>query len=248
MSARGMYRYRGAAKLPTTRWSIVMLAGHEAPEARKQALAELCVAYWTPVYDFIRATGRPAEEARALTQGFFTTRLLEKNDLVTADRKRGKFRNWLLAAVKSYLGNELEIARAKKHPPAAEIVSINAVAAEALGPIQSGTQVAPEHIYERRWAITVLEQALNELKETYVKRNREALFVHVKPFLVDPGTERFGAIAKELNMTEDAFADEVSRCRRLFQERMRAEIGETVSHEDEIEDELRYLQSSLQPR
>jgi len=114
MAARKIFGYRGAGKLPTTRWTMVINAGQDATAERDKALAELCAMYWTPVYGFIRAMGRRPEDARDLTQGFFTTRLLEKNDVAAADRTKGRFRNWLLTAVKSYLANDLARARAKK--------------------------------------------------------------------------------------------------------------------------------------
>ncbi|HRI63739.1 MAG TPA: hypothetical protein PK156_05860 [Polyangium sp.] len=248
MAPRKMFGYRGAGKLPTTRWSMVILAGQDAPDARKKALSELCTTYWTPVYEFIRAMGRRPDEARDLTQGFFTTRLLEKNDVAAADPARGKFRSWLLTAVKSYLANDLERARRKKRDPGTEIISIDTSEVEGRCPVQIGHDTTPERVYERRWAMILLAQALERLEKSYVKRGEGLLFQKIKPLLVDVGVERHRAIAGELNMREETFNVAVFRCRSRFQEQIRAEIAETVSHENEIEDELRYLYSGLQSK
>lgn len=236
----------GAGRLPTTRWTVVMAAGRDAAEIRRQALSELCAMYWTPVYGFIRAMGRRPDEARDLTQGFFTTRLLEKNDLSEADASRGKFRHWLLAAVKSYLANDLERARAKRHDRGTRLISINAAEFEGRYLMQMGHHVTPERIFERRWAMVLLEQTLTKLQQGYEKRGEGLLFEKMKPLLVHAGTDRYQAIAEELGMREEAFHIAVCRCRARFQDRIRAEVAETVRDEDEIEEELRYLHSGLQ--
>lgn len=241
-----MFGCRRAGKLPTTRWTIIIHAGKDATAERSKALSELCAMYWTPVYAFIQAKGRRAEEARDLTQGFFTTRMIEKNDVAAADPKRGRFRNWLLTAVSSYLANDLEMARAKKRIPGSALLSIDTADVEGQCPIQIGHDMTPERAFERRWAMVLLEKALHKLEESYQKRGDEALFLKMKPLLVGGGAESHRAIAEALGMREETFNVALSRCRSRFQERIREEIAETVVHEDEIEDELRYLYCCLQ--
>ena len=241
---RRMFGY-GAGKLPTTRWTVVLHAGQDATGQRQKALAELCAMYWTPVYGFIRARVRCSEEARDLTQGFFTTRLLEHNDVAAADPTRGRFRNWLLTAVKSYLSNDLARARAKKRDPGTPLISIDTAEVEGQCPIQIGHDTTPERIYERRWALVLLEKALQKLEESYKKRGDEKLFAKMIPLLLGTGAESHRAIAEELQMREETFNVALSRCRSRFQERIREEIAETVVHVNEIEDELRHLHSRL---
>ena len=238
-----MPRYR----MPTTRWATVFIAGNDATDARKRALAELYTMYRAPVYEFIRAMGRPEEEARDLTQGFFTTRLLEKNDVAAADPTRGKFRNWLLTAVKHYLANDRAKKLALKNDPG-EIVSLDAPDTDGRCPVQIGHDVTPERIYERRWAMILLDRALTKLEESYHKRGEGPLFDKIKPFLVDSGIEKHRDIAQELKMREETVNVAIFRCRSRFQDRIRAEIAETVNNEAEVEDELRYLYSGLQSR
>jgi RNA polymerase sigma-70 factor (ECF subfamily) len=238
----------GAGKYPTTRWTMVIKAGQDATAERDKALAELCAMYWTPVYGFIRAKGRRAEEARDLTQGFFTTRLIEKNGVAAADPTRGRFRNWLLTAVSNYLANDLDMARAKKRNPGSELISIDTEDAEGKCPIQIGHDTTPERVFERRWAMVLLGKALQKLEESYQKRGAEKLFAKMIPLLMGTGAESHRAIAEELEMREETFNVALSRCRSRFQEQIREEIAETVVHEDEIEDELRHLHSGLRSR
>jgi DNA-directed RNA polymerase specialized sigma24 family protein len=276
MGAWKMLGFRDAGKVPTTRWSTVIAAGQDDTDARQQALAELCKMYWVPVYYFICARGRSSENARDLTQGFFMTQLLEKSDVAAADPKRGKFRSWLLTAVKNFLANDLAMHTAiKRHPstvvisidaPAADgrkapakakvkkrhfvapLISIDAPDAEGRCPVLPGDQNTPERIYERRWALTILERALGKLQESYVKRGQGVLFDKMKPLLVDVGAVRHRVIAEELKMTEEAFNVAVYRCRDRFHDFMRAEIAETVSDEHDIDDEMRFLQAALRAR
>lgn len=245
MAARKIFGYAGTGKLPTTRWTVVIHAGQHATAERDKALAELCAMYWTPVYGFIRAMGRRPEDARDLTQGFFTTRLLDKNDIAAADPTRGRFRNWLLTAVKSYLANDLARARAKRRDPGTELVSIDTAEVEGACPIQIGDDTTPERVFERRWAMVLLGKALQKLEESYKKRGDEKLFAKMIPLLTGMGAESHKAIAEELGMREETFNVALSRCRSRFQERIREEIAETVVHQDEIEDELRHLHSGL---
>ncbi len=235
----------GRGKMPTTRWTIVLEAGRDAAAARNRAFAELYTTYSPPVYEFIRAMGRPDEDARDLTQGFFATRLFEKNDVSAVDPARGKFRNWLLTAVKHYVFNQHAKDTAQKSNPG-EVISIDETDADGHCPVQIGHHTTPERIYERRWAMILLDQALKKLEASYQERDEGELFKKIKPLLNGAGTERRRAIAEELKMREETFNVAVCRCRSRFQQRIRAEIAETVSDGAQIEEELRYLYSCLQ--
>lgn len=235
-------------KYPTTRWTVVINAGRDATAERDKALAELCAMYWTPVYGFIRARGRRAEDARDLTQGFFTTRLIEKNDVAAADPTKGRFRNWLLTAVSSYMANDLERAKAKKRDPGTEIISIDTAEVEGQCPIQVSDDLTPEHIFEQRWAIVLLGKTLQKLEDSYKKNGSEKLFHKMIPLLMRGRKEAHRTVAEELKMREDTFTVALCRFRSRFQERIREEIAETVASENEIEDELRHLYSCLESR
>lgn len=243
-----MFGFGGTRKLPTTRWTTVIAAGRNETIERDRALAELYRMYWTPVYGFILAKGRKAEEARDLTQGFFTTRLIEKNDIAAADPTRGRFRNWLLTAVSSYMKNDLAMAQAKKKIPKSELISIDTAEVEGQCPIQVGDDVTPEFVFERRWALVLLGRVLLKLEESYRKRGDDELFEKLLPLLTRGRKESHRVIADSLDMREATFTVALSRFRNRFQEFIRDEIAETVANEDEIEDELRYLYSCLESR
>lgn len=238
----------GGRSLPTTRWTIVNNAGQDDKVERDKALSELCKMYWTPVYGFILAKGRPEQEAQDLTQGFFTTRLIEKNDVAAADPTRGRFRNWLLTAVSSYMKNDLEMRRAIKRNPGTEIISIDTAEVEGQCPIQVGDDVTPEFVFERRWAMVLLCRVLQKLEISYNKRGDDKLFQKLLPLLTPGRREAHRSIAKELDMQEQALTVALFRFRSRFQEYIRDEIAETVVHESEIEDELRYLYSCFESR
>jgi DNA-directed RNA polymerase specialized sigma24 family protein len=154
----------------TTRWSLVAAAGESTPETRT-ALAELCRLYWPPVYTFVRRTRRDPQDALDLTQSFFA-QILAHNDLANVDRRRGRFRNWLLAALKHFLANERRRERAKKRGGGATVLSLDAIAAEehcACAPVEVLT---PEHAYDRRWAVTVLDHVMGKLEREHAQQDK----------------------------------------------------------------------------
>lgn len=241
----------GAGKYPTTRWTKVIQViqtGQDATAERDKALAELCAMYWAPVYGFIRAKGRPHEEAQDLTQGFFSKRLIEKNDIADADRTRGRFRNWLLTAVTSYMNNDYKMSQAKKRIPSSALVSLDTAPVEGECPVQVGHETTPERIFEQRWAMVLLEETLKKLEESYRKRGDEKLFRKMIPLLLRGRKESHRGIAEELEMREQTFNVELFRFRDRFQKEIRKEVAETVVHQNEIEDELRHLYSCLERR
>ena len=229
----------------TTHWSMVLAAGgSDSPDARA-ALEKLCRAYWFPIYAFVRRQGQNPHDAQDLTQEFFT-RLLEKNQLAGADHSRGRFRSFLLAALKHFLANEWHKARAQKRGGGQALLPIDAATAESKGGLDPADHLTAEKIYERRWALTLLEQVLHRLRDEYIRDGREKVFEQLKPTLTEASrTVAYAEIAVRLGTSEGAVKVAVHRLRRRYREVLRAEIADTVAGPEEVEDEIRNLFAAL---
>lgn len=229
----------------TTRWSLVVSAGEgDTPEAR-EALATLCRLYWYPIYLFVRRRGYGPEEALDMTQGFFT-RLLERNDLSTADRKRGRFRSWLLGCLKHFLSNEWDRANALKRGGGRSILSIDAEDAEGRYLREPAHDLTPEKVFDRRWALTLLEQTLSELRAECERSGKQELFESLKPSLTPDGRdEGYAALGAKLKMSEGAVKVAAHRLRQRYREILRGRIAETVNSEEAVDEEIRDLFSAL---
>jgi RNA polymerase sigma factor (sigma-70 family) len=227
----------------TTRWSLVLAAGQDAtPQARK-ALSELCELYWYPLYAFVRRQGLPAEEAKDLTQGFFT-RLLEKKELAVADPSRGRFRSWLLASVKHYLANEWDRERALKRGGARVQIAIED--AEGCLDQEPAPGLTPERAFERRWAERLLRHVLAALGEEYERGGKALRFDKLKKTLTGEEGDSYARIAAELGMTVGAVRTEACRLRQRYQEMLLQELSHTVEHPEDVADELRFLISAFE--
>jgi len=229
-----------------TRWSVVLAAGaiHAGTDSRR-ALEELIGAYWYPLYAFIRRQGGGAADAQDLTQAFFT-RLLEKQDLAQVDRTKGRFRCFLLAAVKHFLINEWDKARALKRGGGGGVIELDALTAETRYALEPADEVTPERLFERRWALAVLDQVLARLAQEYQTRAQAALFEALKPALVaDRSQTSYADIARTLGRSPGAVKVAVHRLRRRYRDLLRAEIAQTVSSPDQIDEEIGYLLSAL---
>ena len=238
----------GAAVFATTHWSVVQAAGRGADTSRaRDALARLCQAYWHPLYAYVRRVGYSPHDAQDLTQEFFA-RLLAKNFLASADESRGRFRSFLLASLKHFLANEWDKARAQKRGGGHALISIDVSSAEtACGPVcEPADPASAEKMYERRWALTLLDQVLRRLKGEYAASGRAALFEELKLTLTEASRSvKYAEIASRLGSTEGAVKVAVHRLRQRYREVLRAEIAETVSGVDEVEDELKNLFAAL---
>lgn len=225
----------------TTHWTMIVTAGRDAsPEARR-AMGSLCEAYWYPVYAFIRRQCGDADEAVDLTQGFFT-RLLEKRHLAGLERGRGKFRWWLLLAVKHYLANERDRARAAKRGGGRRPVSIDADDAESRYRLEPSHGVTPERIFERRWALALLERVLSNLQQECLAEGKGRLFDALKESLGGGGHEgRYAQVAAELQMGEGAVRTAAHRLRRRYRELLRHEIAQTVETAEQVDEEIQFL-------
>jgi len=233
------------AAFVTTHWSVVLTASRSDTTRSRDALARLCQTYWYPLYAYVRRLGNAPPDAQDLTQEFFA-RLLEKNYLVGADESRGRFRSFLLAALKHFLANEWDKARAQKRGGGQIPVSIDLAAAETACRFEPADTATAEKIFERRWALTLLEQVLRRLREEYVRSGREKWFEQLKPTLTEASRAvRYAEIALRLGTSEGAVKVAVHRLRQRYREMLRAEIADTVASPGEVEDELRNLFAAL---
>ena len=230
-----------AGRFASTRWSLVAAAGRgDSPEAR-EALAVLCRAYWYPLYAYARRRLPGADDAQDLTQEFFA-RLLEKDYLQAADPRRGKFRSFLLTAFKHFLAGEHDRAAAQKRGGGRRPLSLDFQDGEHRYRHEPADPTTPETLYERRWALTLLEQTLARLRQEFTGAGKEPLFQALKGALTGDGTAGpYARVGQDLGLSEQAVKTAVYRLRRRFQELLRAEIAQTVASPEEVEDELRDL-------
>jgi DNA-directed RNA polymerase specialized sigma24 family protein len=228
-------------RFATTRWSLVLAAADPSSPDARAALATLCETYWRPVYDFIRCTGRSADDARDLTQSFFA-RVLERGDLGHARRERGKFRSFLLTAVRHFLGNHVEYAHAKKRGGAFVHVPFELPSGDDPAPIlELASGDTPESIFEHQWAITTLDTAMSRVRADYHAAGRAAVFEELRPFLTTDPDAEYPSAAAALGLTESGVRTAVHRLRRHFGQALRATLAETVDTPVDIDGELSYL-------
>jgi RNA polymerase sigma factor (sigma-70 family) len=229
----------------TTHWSLVLSAGRSDSTHARDALEKLCHTYWPPIYAFVRRQGHNPHDAEDLTQEFFA-RVLAKNYFAGADRTRGRFRSFLLGSLKHFLANEWDKARAQKRGGGQPVISIDTASVETSCGFEPADNVTPEKIFERRWALTLLDQVLRRLREEYIRDGREKLFDELKPTLTEASrTVRYAEIAARLETSEGAVKVAVHRLRQRYRELLRAEIADTVADPGEIEDEIRNLFAAL---
>ena len=233
------------ARFATTRWSIVLAAGQRSSPESREALAALCQTYWYPLYSFIRRHGFPPHDAQDLTQDFFV-RLLDKNLLGVVDREKGRFRSFLLASLKHFLANERDRARAQKRGGGKTPLPLDFETAEARFSLEPAHDFTPEKIFERRWALTTLEQVLGQLREEFARSGKAKLFDRLKVFLTgEKGSSSYADVAANLDMTAGAVKVAAHRLRRRYRELLRKLIAQTVAHPDDIDDEIRELFAAL---
>ncbi len=233
-------------RFATTRWSLVLAAARE-PGGRESeaALAKLCQTYWYPVYAYIRRRGYPAADAQDRTQAFFEA-LLEKDYVRLADRERGRFRTFLLTAVSRFLAKQRERAAAKKRGGGHKLLSIDAAAGEDRYALEPSDRWTPERLYERRWALTLLDRVLANLSQRYAEQGKSALFESLKAFLTDGERISTNAeLAAKLGLTEGALKVAVHRLRRRYRDLLKQEIADTVADTGDVADELEVLLSAL---
>jgi RNA polymerase sigma-70 factor (ECF subfamily) len=236
---------RTPAQFTTTHWSVVLAAGPEPSSRAALAMERLCRTYWYPLYAYVRSKGHSPEEAEDLTQEFFA-RLLQKNPLAQLDRSKGRFRAWLLAVMNHFLAHEWEKARAQKRGGGAAVIPLDEAIAEKRFQQDFAKPSEPEKLFDRRWALTVLEQAAARLRAAYVAEGRPELYERLKGFVsAETATPSYAEAAAQLGLSEAAVRSAIHRLRRRFQELVREEIAHTVSTPAEVDEELRYLISII---
>jgi len=225
----------------STHWSVVLRAGRsDSPEAHA-ALAELCRAYWFPLYAYARRQGCDVHNAQDLTQEFFS-KLIEKNYLNVADRRRGRFRWFLLTAFKCFLANEWDRTQAQKRGGGKQIVSFDGMSAEERYLHEPQETLSADQLYDRRWAADLLEGAHARLRAEYAEADRAERFKYMEAYLPGGQTTLSQAeVGAALGLTEGTVKQEVFKVRRRFGELLREAVAQTVAHPDEVDEEIQYL-------
>jgi RNA polymerase sigma-70 factor (ECF subfamily) len=229
----------------TTHWSVVLAAGRSDSPRARAALEKLCSTYWYPLYAFVRRLGQGPHDAEDLVQAFFA-QCLEKNYLGAADRAKGRFRSFLLVALKRFLANEWDKARTRKRGGGTMPISFDAMSAEQRYALEPAERLSADRLFERRWALTLLEQVLARLREEQAGGGRAEAFELLKDSLVSGGRNTsYVELAARLGTSEGAVKVAVHRLRRRYRELLEAEIADTVGSPEEVAEERRYLLSVL---
>lgn len=235
----------GSFKFTTTHWSVVAnLAQRDTPEFTT-AFESLCRAYWYPLYAHIRQRGHSPTDAQDLTQDFFL-HLLERKPFASLRADRGRFRSFLLAALDFFLADVRDRQCAQKRGGGREFISFDATEAEARYGMEPQDDHSPDRLFERRWALALLDQVLARLQQDYAESGRAELFRQLEPFLVEGAQARpWAEVAAELGLTEEAVKKAVQRLRQRYGRLFREQIAHTLADPAEVEDELRYLREVL---
>ena len=234
-----------AEQFPPTAWSLVLLAGKSSSPTSSEALATLCRAYWYPLYAFVRRQGYSPHDAEDLTQGFFA-HLLEQHRVGQARREKGRFRSFLLAALRNFLADQRDKAMAQKRGGTATMISLDAERAEERYHLEPADERDPEKLYERQWALTVLDRVLVRLETEYTAAGRLDRFELLQPLLLgEDHALAYAEIGRRLNMSVAAVKMAVLRLRMHSRELFRAEIANTVAEPGEIGDEVKRLSAAL---
>lgn len=222
-----------------------MAAKEETASKAEDALEFLCQAYWPPIYAFIRREGHRHEDASDLTQAFFA-HILEKEFLDHLHHRQGRFRSFLLTFLKHFLSDERNKARAQKRGGGRPLLSLDDSQAGAMDRLEPRDDLDPEKVFHRRWAQTVLKQAVDRLQSRYRKEGKEALFNSIKQYQPgERGTSSYADISRQLGMSETAIKSAVHRMRKRYRQSLREVIAHTVTSSAEVDDELNYLMDAL---
>ena len=219
----------------------MLAAGHSSVAGAQEALETLCRTYWYPLYVYVRRQGQSPHDAQDLTQEFFA-RLLEKKYLRLADPDRGKFRAFLLKSLKHFLVNEWEKARTQKRGGGQCVIPLDADIAESRYVAEPAQALTLDQVYEKRWAVTLIEGVLARLRESYASDGRLLVFEALKVFIWgDQATLSYAELAPNLGLTEGAVKVAAHRLRGRYREFLREEIAKTVATPGEVDEELQHL-------
>ena len=234
------------SRFRTTRWTAVLLSAQSQVSGSEEALAELCRIYWYPLYAFVRSRGYSPEDAQDLTQGFFL-HLLDHKSLRQVSPLKGKFRSFLVASLQNYLSNEADRARCLKRGGNLEIIPLDAKLAEDRyrpGPVDSLTA---EKIFDARWAMTLLDQAMSLLRTQYVTDGKTLTFETLKPLLdpVNKGALSYEQAASALQVSVGSVKTLIHRLRKEYTSLLREEVARTVCQPEEVDEEIHFLCEAL---
>jgi RNA polymerase sigma factor (sigma-70 family) len=230
-----------AQSFATTHWSVVLAAGGPATPRAAEALEALCRTYWYPLYAYVRRQGHDCHDAQDLTQAFFA-RLLEKDYVHRASQEEGRFRSYLLTALNHFIVDEWKRANRQIRGGGEQILSLDEVAAEDRYQLEPVDQLTAEKIYERRWALTLLDQVLARLEKEFIDLGNASLFAELQVYLLgEKMAPAYAEIAAKLGLTEGAVKAAVYRLRRRYRELLRETIAQTVAGPEEVEAELQHL-------
>jgi RNA polymerase sigma factor (sigma-70 family) len=230
---------------PTTRWSVVVAAGQRSTHQSREAFAALCEAYWRPAYAYLRGQGCSVDDAQDLVQDFFA-HLLEKPVLRQADPERGRFRALLRVSLKHFLSNTRARSRTSKRGGGLVTLISDLESAEGWWAFEPLDHESPDRVYDRRWALVVLERVMNRVRGEFVRAGKTALFDALKPHLVsDVAPASYRELAAALGMSEAAVRVAVHRLRRRYNTALHDEIARTVATPGDVTAEIQYLRSVL---
>ncbi len=244
--SRGKTPSSGHRRFATTHWSVVVTAGLGPTQESHAALATLCEDYWYPLYAYLRRRGYQPAEAQDLTQGFLT-QVIEKSTVQAADPSRGRFRSFLLASLNHFMAHQWRHDQAQKRGGATHTLSLDMDEGERRYDLEPADPLTPEKIYQRRWAMTLLDKAVEALRSDYEQAGKLPIFDTLKIYLGgQDSTVPYREIADQLDLTEGAVKVAVHRLRRRCRECLRREIAQTVASTDDIDEELRLLFLAVQ--
>ena len=231
----------GDGTFVTTHWSVVLTAGRSDTTRARAALERLCATYWPPLYAYVRRRGHSPADAQDLTQEFFA-RLLEQKWVGDADPAKGRFRTFLLTALSRFLANEWDRVRAQKRGGGRIVLSLDTQAAEACYQSAGSDSESPDRLFDRQWAMTLLERALVRAKDEFATAGKTTEFVVLSPYLAaERGGIPYANLAAALGTSEANARQSVHRLRKQFREIFRQEIADTVADPKDAEEEIRYL-------
>jgi RNA polymerase sigma-70 factor (ECF subfamily) len=234
-----------AGRFATTHWSIILAAGDSASTQHESALSALCQTYWFPLYAYLRRRGYDSHQAEDCTQGFFAG-ILERKGLRKADPKYGKFRSFLLACLKNFLADEWDRSHAQKRGGDKKVLYLDFDAAASRYEREPEHHMSPEKLFERSWALTVLNRAMERLKAESAASDKQQLFDCLKIYLTaEKDAVPYKNVTAKLNMTEGAVKVAVHRLRRRYRELVRDEIAQTVTTEAQVDEEIQDLFAAL---
>jgi RNA polymerase sigma factor (sigma-70 family) len=242
-NSQTMHTLQGPSQFPTTRWTLVIAAGDPHRKEARSALVSLCENYWYPLYAWLRRRGYPADQAQDLTQEFFV-RVLEGRYLDRADPEKGRFRSFILTSLKFFVADEADRQRAHKRGGGA-VAPLEFSSGEDRYQREPAHDDTPERIFERRWALSVLDRVVERLRNEFVQHGRPEHFERLKVFLLGQSDAPYAALAREMNTSEGALKVAIHRLRKRYRALFRLEIADTVADPVEVESELRFLAAVL---